>query len=145
MGWIHHARGERELAQKHVLLSARLRQEKDWKMPPALIVAISELGVDMGIPTPSRDLERELRRGWMTAKLSDMPQGQGEIKTILPEGNAGFIRGDDGRDFYFKASWFEGSRNLMEQGTRVSFVIEKSSDPKKRDMARYIKPHKTGE
>lgn len=140
LGRIYQARDELELAKKHVLLAARVRQEKDWKMPPELAQAVSELGVDMSVPTSSRDLERELHRGWQSLKLADMPQGQGEIKKIVPPGSSGFIRGDNGQDYYFKASWFQGPRNRMTEGTRVSFNIEKNPDPTKRDMAKYVKP-----
>jgi tetratricopeptide (TPR) repeat protein len=140
MGRIFQARGEMEEAWMHVLLSARVRQEQDWKIPPELGQAINELGMNMNAEGSARDLEKELRQHWQSRKVADMPIGKGEIKTILDTGTAGFIRGDNEQDYYFKANWFQGPRHLLKPGLRVTFRIEKNPDPGKRDMAKYVKP-----
>ena len=140
MGRIYEALGDLELARRHILLAARVRQEADWPIPPELSQAIIDLDVDMSDQISAQDLERELRQGWQALKLADMPQGQGEIKNLVGTGNAGFIRGDDGQDYYFKVSWFRGPRDRIEPGMRVTFHIEKNPEPGKRDMAKYVRP-----
>jgi tetratricopeptide (TPR) repeat protein len=143
MGRIFQAREELESARKHTLLAARVRQEQDWSIPSELSRAVNELGVDMTAQGSARDIERELRRQWQSLKVAGMPQGEGEIKTILSHGKAGFVRGQDGEDYYFKTSWFEGPRHMLEPGQRVTFHIEKNPDPNKRDMAKFVKPLST--
>jgi len=140
MGRIFQARSEMDQARKHVLLAAKVRQEEDWKIPPELSQAVSEMGVDMSSQISAQDLYRELRRDWKSLKVADMPQGQGEIKNMLSNGKAGFIRGDDGQDYYFQVNWFEGPRHLLEQGQRVSFRVEENPDPGKCDMAKFVRP-----
>jgi len=140
IGRIFQARGEMDQARKHVLLAAKVRQEEDWRIPPELSQAISEMGVDMSSQISAQELHREIRRDWQALKVSDMPQGQGEIKNMLSNGKAGFIRGDDGQDYYFQVNWFEGPRHLLEQGQRVSFRVEENPDPGKCDMAKFVRP-----
>lgn len=140
MGRILQARSEIEEARKHVLLAARVRQERDWKIPLELAQAVTELGVDMSAQISTEELYQQLRVTWQSHKVADMPQCKGAIRTILGTGNAGFIRGDDGEDYYFRTSWFQGPRHLLQQGQRVTFHVEKNPDPGKRDMAKYVKP-----
>jgi cold shock CspA family protein len=108
-------------------------------MPPELVQAVSESGVDMGVEVSASSLEKELRQGWLARKLADMPQGKGQIKNLIGSGNTGFISGDDGQDYFFKAAWYQGPRHLMKPGTRVTFAIEKNPELGKRDLAKYIK------
>jgi len=140
MGRIFQARGEMDTARKHVLLAARVRQEEEWKIPAELATAVNELGVDMSVEASAKDLERELRSDWQSMKVADMPYGKGEIKTILSHGGAGFIRGEDGKDYYFKTDWFEGPRHVLQTGQRVGFRIEPNPDPNQCDMAKFVKP-----
>jgi tetratricopeptide (TPR) repeat protein len=140
MGRIFQARGEMDQARAHVLLAAKVRQEEDWKIPPELSQAIGEMDVDMASQISAQDLHRQLRRDWQALKVSDMPAGQGEIKNLLSHGKAGFIRGDDGKDYYFKTSSFRGPRHLLEPGQRVSFHVERNPDPGKRDIAVFVRP-----
>jgi tetratricopeptide (TPR) repeat protein len=140
MGRIHQARGEMEEARRHVLLAGRVRQEQEWKIPAELSHAVSELGVDMSEQVSTRELHEQLRAKWQLHKTAALPQGKGKIKTILSAGDAGFIQGDDGQDYYFKTSWFQGPKHLLQQGQRVAFSIERNPNPDKRDMAKYVKP-----
>jgi tetratricopeptide (TPR) repeat protein len=140
MGRIFQVRGDMDQARKHILLAAKVRQEEDWRIPLELSQAVSELGVDMSSQIAARELYRELRRDWKEMKASNMPQEQGKIKNIVSRGHAGFIHGDDGRDYYFRLKWFEGPRHLLEHGQRVSFHIEENPDPEKCDMAKFVRP-----
>jgi tetratricopeptide (TPR) repeat protein/cold shock CspA family protein len=139
-GRILQARSEMEDARKHVLLAAKVRQEQDWKIPSELTEAASEMDVDLATDVSARELHRELRPYWESLRVADMPEGQGEIKNMLSHGGAGFIRGDDGEDYYFNTKWFEGPAHLLEPGQRVAFQVEENSDPNKCDMAKFVKP-----
>ena len=139
-GRILQARSEMEDARKHVLLAAKVRQEQEWKIPPELTEAASEMDVDLGTDVSARKLHQELKPYWRSLKVADMPEGQGEIKNMLSHGGAGFIRGDDGEDYYFSTKWFEGPSDLLEPGQRVSFQVEENPDPNKCDMAKFVKP-----
>lgn len=140
MGRILQARGEMEQAKKHVLLATLVRQQEDWKIPPELAQVGSEMDVDASADVSARDLHKELRRYWQSLQVADMPQGKGEIKNLLPHGKSGFIRGDNGQDYYFRTGSFQGPRHLLKEGQRVSFYIEENPDPDKRDAAVSIKP-----
>jgi len=143
MGDIFKAQLKPEYAQKHILLAAKLRQEQDWRIPLELSQAVQVMGVDMMTDASVKDLHRDLRQYWQSLKVAGMPQGQGEIKNLLPHGRAGFIRGDDGEDYYFKISSFRGPRHLLEPGQRVVFHIERNPDPKKRDIAVFVGPEES--
>lgn len=140
MGNLLKAPSDLEVAQKHILLAAKIRQELDWKMPAELSEAVQRLGIDVSSEVSAEDLHRSLRRHWQSLKVADMPEGKGEIKNLLPHGKAGFIRGDNGEDYYFKISSFRGLRHLLEPGQRVSFHIERNPDPQKRDIAVFVRP-----
>lgn len=140
VGSILKAQSNLEVAEKHVLLAAKVRQELDWKMPAELSEAVQGLGTDVSSEISAKDLYRDLRRHWQSLKVADMPEGRGEIKNLLSHGKAGFIRGDDGEDYYFKTSSFQGPRHLLEPGQRVGFHIEENPDPNKRDIAVFVRP-----
>ena len=114
-------------------------------MPVALSKAVQEFDVDINGDESAKNLHRELKRYWESSKLADMPQGQGEITNTLSHGRAGFIRGDDGKDYYFKTKSFQGARHLLEYGQRVGFRIEKNPDPSQRDIAVYVTPLKSAQ
>lgn len=142
MGRILQAQSEIEEAQKHILLAVKARQEKNWKIPPELMQAVNDMAVDVSVQISARDLHRGLRKSWQSRKISSMPQSRGEIKNLLPNGKVGFIYAEDGKDYYFKTDSFEGPCHLLQKGQRVSFYIEKSQDPGKRDSAVFVRPEK---
>ncbi len=134
MAQILEAQSELEMARKHALLAAALRQENEWKSTENLEAMLTKLGVDaQGVS--SRELSRELKSYWGSLKFDKMAEMKGEITSLLPHGNAGFIRGDDGNDYYFKTRSFRGSRHRLKGGLYVHFRIEKNPDPQQRDIA----------
>lgn len=139
MGLILRNQDHMDEARRHVLLAARIRQERDWKMPQELVQAIADLDVDMTSDTAAFDLQKDLRNQWRTAKLANLPRCSGKIVNILPNGRAGFITGDDGHDYYFKLSSFQGSRHGLTEGLMVEYRIEKNPNPDRRDNAIFVK------
>ncbi|MBE9478878.1 MAG: hypothetical protein IMY80_02850 [Chloroflexi bacterium] len=138
MGLILQSLSKPDEARKHVLLAANLRMEHEWKFPQELQTAIRELGVDVTVDTSAADLHKELKRYWESLKLANLPQVRGEIKNLVGNGKSGFIRGDDGEDYYFRIRSFQGPRKRVTPGLRVSFYVEKNPDPSKRDAAVHI-------
>lgn len=115
-------------ARRHVLLAARIRQEHDWKMPQELASVISDLNVDMAANIAAFDLQKDLRKKWLTAKQAELPRQTGEIIKLVSNGQAGFIAGDDGKDYYFKVASYKGPE-LVTRGLdgRVSYRKEPKS------------------
>lgn len=140
MGRIYETQSEPDKARQHVLLAFKVHQEQEWKIPPELSQAVSELGVDVNAQETAKELYQELRRHWKSHRVSNLKAGKGAITSMLGHGKAGFIRDDAGKDYYFKVSSFQGSRNLLKPGQRVVFHIEPNPEPGKRDIAVFIKP-----
>jgi len=133
-------------ARLHALLAARVRQEHEWKMPQKLTQVIEDLEVDLTSDATAFDIQKSLRKKWRTAKQASLPRCTGEIVKLLSNdhgrAHAGFIAGDDGQDYYFKTSSFQGPRQWLSEGLIVKFLIEKNPDPKQRDNAVFVKPQK---
>ena len=56
---------------------------------------------------------------------------RGKIKNILPNNIAGFIGGENNKDYYFKIKDFKGSESDIKKGLLVEFSVVKSYDKKK--------------
>ena len=56
----------------------------------------------------------------------------GTIKTIFTNRKAGFISGENGKDYYFKINSFKGDKKILKSGLKVSFILEDSYDKKKK-------------
>ena len=115
-------------AQRHRQLALSVRAERGW-------------GTN-GAPATDESVEQRraelvgVWRGW----LPEASCLTGVIKTILPNGVAGFIRGDDGQDYYFPTKELRGDAKV---GTRVEFEPYERWDAKKERMspaARSVRP-----
>ena len=118
-------------AKKHLMFAAKLRMEQEWSMPEPLNMMLNELNLDISESIKKKELFKSLKIFWETEKYSNLPHMQGIVKAILKNGKAGFITGDDGKDYYFKINSFKGDKNRLRNGLKVSFVIEDSYDKKK--------------
>ncbi len=56
---------------------------------------------------------------------------KGEIKTIIQDGRVGFIKSEEGNDYYFKVISFKGEKKIIEPGLKVKFYLENSFDKKR--------------
>ena len=118
-------------AKMHLLFAAKLRKEKEWRIPDNLAEEIRKFGIDINDPIDMRKLRTKLKGFWENEKYSALPKMDGTIKTILRNGKAGFISGSDRKDYYFKLSSFKGPKKRLAEGLKVSFIIEDSYDKKK--------------
>jgi len=79
----------------------------------------------------NKEVENELRKIWNTLKFNTQPQYVGKIKTILPNGKAGFVESDKGKTYYFFLREFRGKRETAQVNQPVTFYLEEGYDAKK--------------
>jgi cold shock CspA family protein len=60
----------------------------------------------------------------------------GTIKTILPNGKAGFISSTDGKDYYFRLMNYNGDKKNLKVGIKVKFNIQDSFDKVKKKQSK---------
>lgn len=134
MGKVLQAQQRNEEAKKHILLSYKLRSENTWKIPQELQDKIRELQVDVNNNISAERLYQELKREWQSIKKTDspeMPKLHGKIKTIVTGSTAGFIMGENNKDYYFKFRDCHLKESDIKTGLLVEFGVEKSYDKKK--------------
>lgn len=51
---------------------------------------------------------------------------RGRVKRLVPERSFGFVRGDDGREYFFHKSGMLGSFESLQEGQAVTFEEEPS-------------------
>ena len=79
----------------------------------------------------NKGMENELRKIWNTLKFDAQLQHTGKIKTILPNGKAGFVETDKGKSYYFSIKDFKGKRERVQVNQPVKFYLEEGYDAKK--------------
>lgn len=131
LGKILQAQAKLEEAKKHILLSYQLRRENNWKIPQELQLKIGELQVDANNALASKQAYQELKEYWQFIKRSNSPKLRGKIKNILQNNVAGFICGENNKDYYFNIKDFNGKEGEIKRGLLVEFLVEKSYDKKK--------------
>lgn len=123
-----HKTNNNEQAKKHLDLSYSLRHKEGWKTPEVLNDLSESLGVQLKFIEDTKSVLIELSDYWTSLKNSQKTRYSGHIKTILPNGRAGFIKSKDGTDYYFRLNDYKGNRNMMVEGTNVEYFLEDSFD-----------------
>ncbi len=126
-------KGDIKMAEKHLLLSFSLRNNEGWKTPEVISKLASEMNISLESVKDTKGLFRELNPFWDKHKFSKLPKHNGNIKTILPNGKAGFITSENGDDFYFKIFSFNGNRKRITPGLKVQFYVQESFDRSKNE------------
>lgn len=144
LGRILQARSENNLAARHVELAVKVMVEQNWKVPDELNQAASEMNVVVSGGQSSHEIALELRKFWQGQRVADLRPMTGKITNVLPNGKSAFIRGDDGKDYYFRTNAFKGPRHLLAQGQPVSFFVEPGPDANKADTAVEVTPAASG-
>ena len=119
------------MAKKHLLLSFSLRSNEGWKAKEVVSTLASEMSLTLESIEDTKSYIQELKQFWDKHKFANLPKHAGKIKTILPNGKAGFITSDDGKDFYFKIFSFNGSKKKIRTGLKVEFFVQESFDKSK--------------
>jgi tetratricopeptide (TPR) repeat protein len=135
IGEVLHKLGEEEHSRKHLLLSAKIRAENDWKVPVELQELMDIVNVDMSDNTLSSVLEKELSKYWQTLTYFGMKHSCGIIKNLVASGKSGFISGDDKQEYYFRVNDFHGKPELIQPGLCVTFYVQASDQANKLDNA----------
>lgn len=122
---------EIDTAKKHLAFTVKIREEKGWKISDALNKMIAEYDIEGVGRIKRKELFRQLKSFWESKKYSDLPFMNGIVKTILPNGKAGFITGDDQIDYYFQIREFKDNIRTLNSGLKVKYNIKDSFDKKK--------------
>jgi YHS domain-containing protein len=64
-------------------------------------------------------------------KFDTRPKYSGKIKSILPNGKAGFVETDNGKSYYFSLREFKGKSEKAQVNQYVTFYLEEGYDAKK--------------
>ncbi|MCB0538090.1 MAG: hypothetical protein KDE33_11265 [Bacteroidetes bacterium] len=123
--------GKSDEARKHIEFICKIRQEKQWKIDNELQQQVTLFNIDLSKLPNFKVIQNELRRIWDNLKFSTQDQFKGLIKSILPNGKAGFVEIERGKSYYFQLKDFKGRRDLIKEGQKVIFYLEDSFDQKK--------------
>ena len=77
------------------------------------------------------DVLKELKPLWWEWCNIGRVFASGRIEKILPNGSSGFIRGEDGRSFYFSFKDARCRRDKLQPEAEVRFALEERLDRKK--------------
>lgn len=130
IGDILQTKDQEEMAKRHILLAALLRQENDWKIKGKLKNKMDEHNIELNETQNSKELIKELQSYWEKIKYKYKKKHTGYVKNLIGHG-AGFISSDEGGDYYFRVNSFKGPKNKVKSRLKVSFYLKKSYDRKK--------------
>lgn len=122
---------QNEVAKKHIEFIYQIRRAHEWRIDNDLQNLINKYQIDTTKTVNLRDFERELKRLWENLKFSNQIQLTGTIKTILPNGKAGFIEAENKKSYYFQLRSFKAKPELAKKGQKVTFFLEEGFDTKK--------------
>lgn len=118
-------------AKKHVELIYQIRKSQDWDIDNELQILINKFQVDTNQVLNTKNLEKDLKQLWEKLKFSGQEIQVGTIKSILPNGKAGFIETENRKSYYFKITKSLSSQRWCKEGQKVSFFLEKGFDTSK--------------
>lgn len=131
LGQIVQSKGDQSTAALHGQLAMKVRLEKDWKISDDLRKDLTSLGASEGDHRSSEELERILLGYWRKQMKALTPELKGTVKTLLPNGNAGFVRGEDGKEYHFRMKDVKGDSKKIAPGITVTFALEDGFNKKK--------------
>ena len=122
---------QQEEAKKHIEFIYHIRKSQDWKIDSELQTLIHQYEIAPHKIVHLKDLERSLKQVWEQLKFSKQTKLIGTIKTILPNGKAGFIETNEKKSYYFRINHFLSRQKWCQAGQTVSFFLEEGFDAKK--------------
>ncbi|MDD3742216.1 MAG: hypothetical protein PHX54_01170 [Lentimicrobiaceae bacterium] len=130
---LYRQRGQHREACLHAARANQIRNEEGWPEDKEAIALIHQLEPEFVSPTPSVTVN-ELQLIWADS-APEQDRHQGKIKSVFPNGNAGFITAADGKEYFFHQRDFRGKKELMVKGCSVTFVLVEGFDRKKQKPA----------
>ena len=128
---IFESKGQQDLAKLHVELVISIKQQMDWKIKDTDVQQMKKFNIDSNKQYDYKQIYNTLHKEWEKIKYKSSKRSNGVIKTILPNNKSGFIRSDDGNEYYFASRDVEGRMENIKENDRVSFYIEEGFDKKK--------------
>lgn len=122
---------QNEDVKKHIEFIYQIRKAHEWKIDNDLQNLINKYQIDTTKTVNLRNFERELKQLWEKLKFSNQTQLTGIIKSILPNGKAGFIVTENKKSYYFQLRSFKSKPELAKEGQKVTFFLEEGFDAKK--------------
>lgn len=119
------AEHEPALAIAHLGLVARILGEQGWSPKDDETQLAARLGIALR-PVSDAELD-ELRRWWGAAEAAQRLSGV--VHKLLAHGSAGFVRVDDGSEYYFAMS--RRGEQAPSEGTKVTFLLQDGFDKKR--------------
>ena len=118
--------GDYEKAYAHLSLINEVRRENGWNPLTEVDAKLKKLSQMVAIQTYSS--RKQLVIYWKKLVLNSLSKGKGIVKTIFPNGKAGFIQTEDGQDIYFKMSNVLLNRKHLKKQAIVEFYKKESFD-----------------
>lgn len=141
---------EKELSFKHYTLSKLLRQQEEWKIPPALDLALQNAAFTQLQPEQLPALKKELKNYWQSLGPQQAPRfgnnnplQTGKIDKILhndEKGADGFIKYTNGHSVYFRVNSDDALIATLRVGLEVTFKVLPPKENGKKEKAVNIKP-----
>lgn len=121
-------KGEDELATRHILLAAAIRNEEGWpKVPQRLQDALNHYHLSAEETPSAKALHKELQPFWKSMKPRPQTSHSGIILTIHTNGKSGHIKGDNGGKYFFAMSNYKGESAAIRD-LRVRFNLREALD-----------------
>ena len=144
MGYLFIAKNQNEIGYKHFLLSKLLREEQGWKLPIELKSALTEHKDEKiaELNGSSKEVLAELKMIWShhRPQRKDNNLLKGRINSIREDRGFGFIKCDNGEDYYFKLHEFKAPKSKLVFNARVEFSLRSSKGKRQKDIAVNVKP-----
>jgi tetratricopeptide (TPR) repeat protein len=139
------SRNQIEEASKHIELVYHTKRLNDHRIDEETQRLVETFQIDITKNVDMTELKKELKNIWEKLKYDSQEQLFGVIKSILPNGKAGFVETGSKQSYYFQFRNFKGNHNLIEPGQKVTFFLEDGFDIKKNRKTKNainVKPQK---
>jgi tetratricopeptide (TPR) repeat protein len=134
-----------EEARKHIEWVYHTKRLNDHRIDDETRKLVDIFQIDITKNVDMKELKNDLKNIWEKLKYDSQEQFSGVIKSILPNGKAGFVETEGKKSYYFQFRDFKGSHNLIVLGQKVTFFLEEGFDVKKNrktENATNLKPQK---
>lgn len=122
--------GKHYEAAVHARLVNSLRTREGWSDEQDAWEILGRTTQVTGLPEDFSALMKLAEKIW-AENQPKQERSSGTIKSLLPGGNAGFIAGDDGIDYYFRTRDIRDNLLNPKPGLKVSFLKSEGFDSKK--------------
>lgn len=118
-------------AKKHIAYAYTMRKEANLRVDDELLALIEKYGIDVNTLYEGKRQAGAIRRLWEDIKYEDQEQYTGTIRSLLPNGKAGFVEAEPRKSYFFTRKDFKGKDDQFVVGTAVTFYLVDGFDTKK--------------